>query len=176
MDIVDLADLAPIGQLAAYTTLTLASITVAGLQGLVAYRNSFGWKPLIFVANAKFGLGSTPDSFTATYEVWNRRKYPIQVRSAHVLVTTYYLHNGNKQSKPSATYNHEHAEGGRDFLIEPSDHRRFDFEAISADTGNNHIVVIDCRVTYFDPRKGKEREISVSRGYSMECKAEVPAT
>ena len=35
-------------QLMAYVTLTLSSVIVAGTSLFIAYRQNFGWKPIIF--------------------------------------------------------------------------------------------------------------------------------
>src|SRR4051812_38123321 len=73
---------APVFQLLAYMTLTLVSVLVAIFSAVFTYRNSFGWKPLAFVALHSAAISVTsPVKASLEFEIWNRRKYPIVVRS-----------------------------------------------------------------------------------------------
>ena len=76
----------PVLQLVAYVMLTLASIIVAAVSTIIAFRSNFGWRPLALVLSHGIrGVGGS-DLFDATLdiEVWNRRKYPIVMRQLEV--------------------------------------------------------------------------------------------
>src|SRR5260370_30849974 len=63
-------------QLIAYVLLSIASVTVAVTSAVIGYWQMFGWKPTVFV----IGIGSAKaKNAIVTFEVWNRRKYPIAV-------------------------------------------------------------------------------------------------
>jgi hypothetical protein len=71
----------PVLQLIAYTSLTIASITVAGVSAFFAYRQNFGWSPVILILYRGIERDSD-DSNEVVYlefEFWNRRKYPVAV-------------------------------------------------------------------------------------------------
>jgi hypothetical protein len=79
----------PTLQLIAYSALTCASVIVASVSGLLAFRQSIGWKPIVFPTSHGFGRlnDDEPDGLskaTLEFEVWNRRKYPIIVIGAQV--------------------------------------------------------------------------------------------
>lgn len=77
-----------VAQLIAASALALGSLCVAFTAMLIAYRQNFGWPPLLI--STGYGL-RTDVKFREIYiavvkfEVWNRRRYPIVVRSMSVL-------------------------------------------------------------------------------------------
>lgn len=72
-----------IAQFIAYVCLTLTSIIVASVSLRFAYRQNFGWKPLLLVSThgmeSEFGEGKDESliRLVVAFEVWNRRTYPI---------------------------------------------------------------------------------------------------
>ena len=86
-----LAPYAPGAQFFAYVFLTIASVTVAATQLFLAYRQNFGWRPLVLLADQFTGLindGGAPYTIGYMLEVWNRRRYPIVVRSILIDIKT----------------------------------------------------------------------------------------
>ena len=59
--------------------LTLASVTIALVAMIFAYRQNYGWKPVILVLSQN--VSDMPDRWDVSieFEVWNRRKYPIAI-------------------------------------------------------------------------------------------------
>jgi hypothetical protein len=56
---------------------------VAIVAAIIAYRNNFGWKPLCLVKERNFmarGVEKTATHIRLSFELWNRRKYPIAIR------------------------------------------------------------------------------------------------
>jgi hypothetical protein len=62
-----------------------ASIAAASL--FIAYRNNFGWKPIVLITTYHVRGSSKFPEFEIVeveFEFWNRRKYPIVVREIKV--------------------------------------------------------------------------------------------
>jgi hypothetical protein len=77
--------LVPVAQLAASTLLAVASLVVALVALHFAYRNNFGWKPLLLLKSHGGSAGSNWSEISCTFEIWNRRKYPVVIREMQVL-------------------------------------------------------------------------------------------
>lgn len=75
-------------QLVAYIMLTVASVTVALVSLVLAYRQHIGWKPIvIFTGHGVRGLPRFPNHYGAIihFEVWNRQRYPVVIRSMSLI-------------------------------------------------------------------------------------------
>jgi hypothetical protein len=73
-------------QLVAYLALTLASVTVAATSLIIGFRQNFGWMPKLLVTGIGFSRFEPPQNHVVivTFEVWNRRKYPIALETAEI--------------------------------------------------------------------------------------------
>jgi len=72
-------------QLIASLLFGLMSLSVACIALWVAYRNNFGWKPLVLLMSYGIGGGGALGNVvTCSFEIWNRRKYPVVLREMQV--------------------------------------------------------------------------------------------
>jgi hypothetical protein len=71
-------------QLVAYVSLMLSSVVVALTSLFIAYRQNFGWKPIVFLSSFGGGGGRYGYTVTIEFEFWNRKKYPVTVRRVSV--------------------------------------------------------------------------------------------
>jgi hypothetical protein len=71
-------------QLMAYVALTLSSVIVASSSLFIAYRQNFGWKPIVFASSYGGGGGKFGYTVTIEFELWNRKKHPISIRFVSV--------------------------------------------------------------------------------------------
>jgi hypothetical protein len=71
-------------QLTAYVALTLSSIIVASSSLFIAYRQNFGWRPIVFASSYGGGGGKFGYTVSIDFEFWNRKKYPVAVRFVSV--------------------------------------------------------------------------------------------
>jgi hypothetical protein len=72
-------------QLVAYVGLTVSSIIVACSSLFIAYRQNFGWTPIVFASSYGGGGGKYGYTVTIEFELWNRKKHPISVRFVSVM-------------------------------------------------------------------------------------------
>lgn len=164
-------------QVAAYVTLTLASIIVASVSLTIAYRQNFGWKPLALVTshgleNALQEPLSSMSHWGAMlkFEVWNRRKYPIAVRHITVKFSVLKFDERVKAWPYDRTW---HISGRtlsyRDnYSLDPSGHMVHKIVAPFAVRSLDDIldpIVIEVR--YYDPRTNKSKIISIKHVYHI---------
>src|SRR5260221_9902681 len=145
----------PVLQLVAYIMLTLASLMVGVASALIAYRSNFGWKPLLLVTSHGFRAtgGSRLVDATLQYEIWNRQKYPILIRSMEITFSSVSIRTTDVEhpwhARPSSIFNMEY------LSLSPDTHERILAitpmkEGASLD-GLNETVTI--AISYFDPRR-----------------------
>lgn len=177
----------PILQLIAYVSLTLGSVIVASVSLFVAYRQNRGWKPVLIVTTRGSGL-IMPDPKSLEFnkefqlshigfEVWNRRKYPILLRTVEIKfherepVST--AMPGYEPSKDwligltsmSCTF------GAKSILLPASEHMEFRATAPFKVSDKDLITDrIDVRVYYFDPVRDKHFIITVPGSFRKEAK------
>lgn len=161
-----------IAQFIASVALTLASITIATVSAVFAYRNNFGWEP-IALATSIWLHGKSDGSKTykgaVHFEIWNRRKYPIVVRRirADFLDITIDEPPNRQYGKWYMTaawgmYREEHT-------IPPQSHEKhvleFPFTTVSIDGLNAPITFT---IHYFDPRANDVREMRIEKMYTLD--------
>lgn len=157
---------APLFQLAAYTSLTFSTVIVGVTALIFTYRNNFGWKPIVLVTSHGVGSGMDDEHFDVAlkYEVWNRRKYPIVLRSMTVRFKTISVVSGMSTRLPSPGWE---IPGWTNELyyrekksLGPSEHLVFDvaapFKRRSLDDLEDRPII---RVSYYDPRANKVKII-----------------
>lgn len=162
----------PLAQVVTTAILTVVGLCVAVASLLVAYRNNFGWRPIIIIpgwgmranpSSEKREGPSTPADYDNTVEipieVWNRRKYPVVVR--HIVVQISERVQFEVIAPPTGHREGWHMNSERTSLtdpvtVAPSSHHVFEckvpFRTTSYDAMRAHMVIT---VSYFDPRKNK---------------------
>jgi hypothetical protein len=149
----------PTIQLTAYIALTVASVIVAVTSATMGYLQNFGWEPHLYVTG--IGVNSMGDdrndNAIVTFEVWNRRKYPIAIVTGaidflKVKVIDSGERDGWQQWRNTMTYY------GDKIKLEPMSFKEFQ---ITADLDGASALPDRWPVTikYFDPVKGKELEM-----------------
>lgn len=163
-----------IAQFIAYVTLTITGLIVAIVSVRFSYLQNFGWKPIFMRTTLGLkGIGGK-DQFAATmqFEFWNRRKYPVIVRSLVLhfkdleFIPNHTTAAGEKplwyiRKDGLVSYRKEHA-------VSPSDHLSFDFEApFEKRTLDDLRAQIKIEVIYFDPRLNKNRALKLEDVYKL---------
>src|SRR5215470_8180839 len=138
------------------TLMAFAGFMVAVVALKVGYRNNFGWKPLVLLVS--YGQSSQGDATQAhtTYEVWNRRKYPIAVREMSVQFRGVEpmkrdpddgFDPDDRRYDPDGQYRI-----WKDVLLEPNQHERFNVTAPIGRYQKGRFTDPKITVYLFDPR------------------------
>lgn len=151
-------------QFAATTVLAFGSLSIAAVASLFAYRNYFGWKPLIYVA-AREGCAGEYDAWIgASFEIWNRRKYPVLLHRVglryHGVSLAAVSTEGFDTAGGSSEFTWKVLKGqiecDPDLALEPNERRRFAaFGSVDLSGGPvafDHAMV---QAIYYDPRTTK---------------------
>jgi hypothetical protein len=163
-------------QLVSYVMLTVASVTVGTLSAIIAYRNNFGWRPMGIVTTIGVaGVSSEPNVYYAsvTFEVWNRRKYPIVVRSISINLS-HLEFVGKIRIPASGDQDNWHRRGNKIYrigstVLSPDSHEQFTFEAPFAARPLDALMDdINLDVMYFDPRKKAHNHIRFKDQYQFQ--------
>ena len=164
----------PIIQLIAYVSLTLASVIVASVSLFFAFRQNFGWKPILLITGHGWaGRGEYPDHYFATidFEFWNRRKYPIVIRGTKVFFKDIKLeepHPGYRHPEGWSIYQSRVAIFDGYIRLEPHSHHevklRMPFRRRELDDIRDDIRVL---ITYFDPRTEYDNNVEATRKYQF---------
>ena len=144
-------------QLIAYVSLTLSSVIVASTSLFIAYRQNFGWKPIVFLSSYGGGGGRYGYTVTIEFEFWNRKKYPVTMRRVSVEYEMQVM-DRNSQNVLSEGWHIE----GEHLLV----HEKY--ETVNPGTAKRHDLVapveksqIDLKenvtvtLFYFDPIKNR---------------------
>jgi len=159
-----------IAQFVASIALTVASLTVAVVSLLFAYRNNFGWKPLLLVTgHGVQNIGGDREVYEATVslEFWNRRKYPLVLRYMKVELSALPL-----VYKPTKEGWHVHAGNSvmntDTHILEPTSHMQFKAEAPFGKRSLDGLVD-DLTITliYYDPRLNTSVTITAKHHWSL---------
>jgi hypothetical protein len=150
-------------QLVAYVGLTVSSIIVACSSLFMAYRQNFGWKPIVFASSYGGGGGKYGYTVTIEFELWNRKKHPISIRFVSVTYEKTVMDRYVQGVLPAGwQIDGEH----RLFLnkqetVEPGKKHHYDLVAPiqKAPIDLQENVTID--LFYFDPIKNKIKKITV---------------
>lgn len=163
-----------VAQFAAYLALTGASVTVAIVSLTFAYRQNFGWSPLLLVTSHGLqGTGPEPKHYYATldFEFWNRRKYPLVLRSVVVEFSSIKI----KELPPEETISldwHIHADTRMIYRIshtlESTEHKALRIAApFASRTLDDLVDQITVRATYYDPRLDKSEDLVKKHVWSL---------
>ena len=162
-------------QLIAYVSLTIASLTVALTSAVIGYWQIFGWQPTVFVTGIGVSriAGGSAHMAKVTFEVWNRRKYPIAITpgSSIIFKTTEVAEGpgGGDWQKWRNTMCYY----GPKVRIEPLSHHEF---VVDVPLKVNDLAAIDdnwpVQIKYFDPTSSKEITISAVAQYRQSRETE----
>jgi hypothetical protein len=145
-------------QLTAYVALTLSSIIVATTSLFIAYRQNFGWKPIIFPSSCGGG-GAGKHGYTVSidFEVWNRKKYPIAIRRVSVEYEKQVMHRYNEAALSQGW----HIEGEHMLVfdqhetLDPGKSRQYALEAPIEKAPIDLHENVTVTLFYFDPIKNR---------------------
>jgi hypothetical protein len=153
-------------QLIAYVLLSIASVIVAVTSAVMGYRQIFGWHPTLFVT----GIGSAKQNNTiVTFEVWNRRKYPIAISGGSSINFGKTKLSGRKSNDGWHRWRNTMTYYGDKIKIEPLSFQQIVVQADFADGSRDSIDdkwLVE--VKYFDPVSNKEMTASAVAHYKME--------
>jgi hypothetical protein len=140
--------------------LTVASIVMGAVSALIAFRNNFGWKPLVLVTSNGYNL-------SLELEIWNRRKYPIVVRNIQIQFNAIKLRD-TVLDDPWTLFRNSLMRT-RNLTIAPSSYHALSIvapmkEGTRLDDATDRLEI---RVYYFDPRYSKERTIRLTEDFKL---------
>lgn len=161
-------------QLIAYVMLTIASVTVAAVSAFLAYRSNYGWNPLLLVVTRGLrGEQGPPELWAATitFEVWNRRKYPIVIREVLVEFSSLPLRTENVATINGDPW-HRLGNGfsnAEPTTLSPSAQIQFTVNApLRQDKGVKYISdFVHITVRYFDPLHKRARRLRLVHRYDL---------
>jgi hypothetical protein len=150
-------------QLMAYVALTLSSIIVASTSLFIAYRQNFGWRPIVFASS--YGGGGGKYGYTASidFEFWNRKKYPVAIRFVSVTYEKQAM-DRNVQGVLSNdwTIDNEHrVVSHKHETIDPSRTRIYELVVPVHKSPIDLEEDVKIELFYFDPIKAKIKKIVV---------------
>lgn len=167
-------------QIGASIFLGLSALVVAVLGLRWSYRNNFGWDPVAFIKEFKITNTQQRSDEAAlchigqlSLEFWNRRKYPIIIRSMQVDFKGVTL----RQSKhPPADWHIRDTTMRRtkDVTVTPTSHQTFSIHIpYLVDTTGEIQTPMSVDITYYDPRRNKEGCIRLEARYSFTAQRKV---
>ena len=152
-------------QIVSSLVFSVASACLAILALWVAYRNNFGWAPIVLVLRKSASMEGDDRSIGAVFEVWNRRKYPIVVRQLDVHFNSVrVVESVQVEGSTDKLTWQVSRDGGMfslpDVVLGPSAHERFEVEGRYVDTAldiSDELPEVRVKASYFDPKKNKHR-------------------
>lgn len=175
-----------VAQFFAYTSLTVTTAIVAVLSLRFSYRQHYGWSPiLLLVTRGLKGGGLTDDgeqvsSYNGlpvilawvTFDLWNRRTYPIVIEDVRVTFTQDILNRKNEGTcgNDDAWILHRDGHHHRNrFVLDNGKHYSFALHAKMKD--HQSLDAIDCdiiiKIQYFDPRRRKSLQLTLREPYNF---------
>jgi hypothetical protein len=148
----------PLMQWASTTILAFSSLTVAVVAVTFGYRNLRGWQPFILVTR-QGGATDSQDkdrNLVLSFEIWNRRKYPIILQAIHISF-------GNKVLEGSANWTwlgKEVVSQGEPKSIDSTKAEKFNLSLRVLDDADHFVWQqnLTIRAWYFDPVSNDYKE------------------
>jgi hypothetical protein len=177
----------PLLQIATNATLTLVAITIAAISLIVAYRNNFGWKPIVIVGRSGYrGTYRVDDDgklraiegqprYRAKLglEVWNRRKYPIVVRKMVIVVQDLELIQTEGHVGGGWMYSNNTFGANFGTSVPASSTERHLIElAFNGDSPEAVRARLSISIDYYDPRK--DRVLTMKRKAVFSITGDIP--
>ena len=156
-------------QIGASLFVGIAGFTLAVVSAKWNYRNNFGYAPTAFISSDKLeaeeDFEETKQYFAVLrFEVWNRQKYPIFVRTMTLTFEDIQLLPvEDQQVNAPWTVGNTYAQFMYEDTLDASKHYAhtltIPFTAPSRRALNNVAALIHIRVEYFDPRLNRSRKL-----------------
>jgi hypothetical protein len=160
----------PTLQLIAYVSLTFASVIFAGTSLVMAYRQNFGWKPIMFPVSFGGGGGKFGYSATMEFEFWNRKKYPVTIRFISVEYKNFQITREGRTELGDEwgveglhkLFNEQHV------TVEPNGHKFYKTEApIEKQPVHDYFDNVTLSLFYFDPIKNRIKKLLVDTDHTL---------
>jgi hypothetical protein len=168
-----LAQWIPLLQIITNATLTLVGICIAVASLVIAYRNNFGWKPIALVGEYGIsGVGGDTKNYTALMdlEIWNRRKYPVSIRSIRLSFTDLEIKRPDAASTRGKDWyiGHNYASHSTPHVLGPNMHEEHKIEIpFTAKTLDLLKAPVRIEISYFDPRLDKDESLVLEWVYTL---------
>jgi hypothetical protein len=154
-------------QVAAYITLTAASLVVATVSLFLAYWQHVGWAPLLLMVRngLRTAKEESADHYTAQvqFEIWNRRRYPLIIRRIDVMFTALKFGERLKGYPYDSAWNIR-GNGGywrQEIALAPNSHAKLKFKApFPKRTLDDLKDLVTVTVLYYDPRTNKHLSLN----------------
>jgi hypothetical protein len=164
-----------IAQLVSTTALAICSAIIATAACFVAYRQAYGFEPLIVLSSTGVSGGGSLEkgNYIAVIKagIWNRRKYVIRVNGISLIFYSSIINESAKgfSKKDKIHYSACNTVWFMDeFNLEPGQHKELEFEAPikvpSLDRLNERAII---KFSYFDPISGKFNEMTLPIKYML---------
>ncbi len=165
-----------LAQFIAYVTLTLTGITVAIVSLRYSFRQNFGWEPLLLVTGHGLRGGGSltlDEAYAATlsFEFWNRRTYPLAIRSISVEFSDFEFLPDLKREEFKTDWYLDHrgrAHLSSQAVVPPKEHTPYEFVApFPKRTLDDLSVEVLVTVSFFDPRRNSTEKVTATHLYQM---------
>jgi hypothetical protein len=141
----------------------LSGAVVAWVALRLNYRNSYGWKPMVLLKTYGIGQAGGWTEVNCTFEVWNRRKYPIVVREVIVSFGNTKVDDEAPANFGEETEWHVTNRGmlvsSKNITVEPATRQDFDaggpIKTGTGALGDGHSQIV-IYVDIFDPRENRQ--------------------
>lgn len=175
-----------VAQFFAYTSLTVTTAIVAVLSLRFSFRQHHGWKPILLLVTRGLKGGSLSDDGASaeedegrlgvfawvTFDLWNRRTYPIVIEDVRVSFSQDILSRKNEgiSRKDDVWTLMRDGHHLRDrFVLDNGKHHTFILHAKmkedqSLDSIDGYITI---KVRYFDPRRKNSRVMTLREPYNF---------
>lgn len=149
-------------QICSTAALALLAVSVSAASFVIAYRNNFGWKPLVVVVGYSLRFEQERDYPGAmlVFEIWNRRKYPIVIRRIG-LDAPAFTEEGFHWSEVGWHVIDDGPLLPDSLAIAGSSHKRYAYEHLLHEIGQMSGAKVRLTVEYFDPRSNNSKTITL---------------
>lgn len=148
---------------------TAMSMVVAVVALIFSYRQNVGWPPVALVTGSNMSGtgGSWKFTFSVTVEFWNRRKYPIALRTATADLSGVTILNVNAIGPNSKDYVRNNcAFKELKLAVQPAASETFTFEVDFEDQSLDALrPLFEITIKYFDPSKNRRETLSIKHRF-----------
>jgi hypothetical protein len=168
-------------QFIAYVTLTIAGITVAIISLRQSYRSNFGWPPILLDVTHGLKSKSVEDrlgqAVFVELELWNRRTYPVVLRSLVATSSRLEFEQNYGRSHPDDDWifhNSKRAEYRPENVRAGGEHLKLVFEGMlfEGQSLDDLDTNIEFQCNLYDPQRDKRYVVRRPLNYTMKAKPE----
>jgi hypothetical protein len=168
-------------QFMAYVTLTITGITVAIISLRQSYRSNFGWPPILLDVTLGLKSKTMEDRLGSAVfvglELWNRRTYPVVLRSMVVTSSRLEFDQRYGRSYPDddwVFHDSRSAEYRPKHVLSGGEHRELVFEGMlfEEQSLDDLETDLDFECTFYDPQRDKRYVVKRPIRYTMKAKRE----